>query len=137
MRIFTVHENPNPLAKESLVLIKDGFCWPALFFSFLWPLFEGLWFTTFISLGILTCGIVLIENFFISNNVIFLFLCFFNFIYAFVANDIRRMLIIRRGWQSVAIVQGKNFQKAEERFFSFCQFANYEGLHTSNKKYDY
>ena len=130
MRIFTVYENPNPLSSEVIVLIKEGFCWPAFFFSFLWAFYEGLWSLAFLFLVLLICGMAFIKMFFINDNLVYLYFILFNFVYAFLVNDFRRMLIYFKGWSSVAIVQGRNLKEAEERFFSFCKFSDFERSNT-------
>ena len=43
MRLYTVHQNPDPLSGNDLVFVKEGFCWPAFFFPMLWPLWHRLW----------------------------------------------------------------------------------------------
>tara|TARA_Y100000590_G_scaffold456750_1_gene607954 strand:- start:7428 stop:7820 length:393 start_codon:yes stop_codon:yes gene_type:complete len=130
MSIFTVYENPNPLSSEVIVLIKEGFCWPAFFFSFLWAFYEGLWSLAFLFLVLLICGITFIKIFFINDNLVYLYFVLFNFVYAFLVNDFRRILIYFKGWSSVAIVQGRNLKEAEERFFSFCKFPDFERSNT-------
>ena len=47
MRLYTVlaptgrpDDAPDPL---SLVFVKEGFCWPALFFPEIWLIFRRLW----------------------------------------------------------------------------------------------
>lgn len=130
MSIFTVYENPNPLSSELIVLVKEGFCWPAFFFSFLWALYEGLWSIAFLYLVILISGITFIKIFFFNENVVYLYLFIFNFGYAFLVNDFRRIVIYFKGWPSLAIVQGKNLKEAEERFFSFCKVTDFKSLNS-------
>jgi Zn-dependent protease with chaperone function len=48
MRTYTVHHrltDARDLAREveGLVFVKEGFCWPGLFFPAFWLLFRGLW----------------------------------------------------------------------------------------------
>jgi hypothetical protein len=48
MRVYTVHIHPrrrdaDGLGDRDVVLVKEGFCWPALFFSVIWAIWKGLW----------------------------------------------------------------------------------------------
>jgi len=41
MRIYTVHYRPD--GGGDIVLVKEGFCWPAFLVGPLWALWHGLW----------------------------------------------------------------------------------------------
>ena len=44
MRLYTVHiPVGGRIPGEEPILLKEGFCWPAFFFSFLWALWHRLW----------------------------------------------------------------------------------------------
>ncbi len=44
MKLYTVHiPVGGQVPGEEPVLLKEGFCWPAFFFSFLWALWHRLW----------------------------------------------------------------------------------------------
>ena len=62
MRIYTVHESPFwALAEKAVpgadvVLIAEGFCWPAALFTVLWAAWHRLW---LVALAILGAGAAL------------------------------------------------------------------------------
>ena len=44
MRVYTVHMRRPALDPDAdFRLVKEGFSWPAFFFSFLWALWSRLW----------------------------------------------------------------------------------------------
>ncbi|MDE0059787.1 MAG: DUF2628 domain-containing protein [Defluviicoccus sp.] len=46
MRIYAAYIDPASLAEDRAVtLVKDGICWPALLFSFLWAAWHRMWWT--------------------------------------------------------------------------------------------
>lgn len=46
MRVFTVHIRRHALDPDKDIrLVKEGFSWPAFLFSFLWALWNRLWWT--------------------------------------------------------------------------------------------
>ncbi len=55
MKIYTVHTPPGGLLPgNEPVLVREGFCWPAFFFGFLWALWRRMW---LIALGLLAVGV--------------------------------------------------------------------------------
>ncbi len=117
MRLFTVHFHHRIIGGDrDLVLIKEGFCWPAFFFSFLWALWHRLWLAALIvfaaSLG-LGSVMVFISLDQASQVAASLGL---SVIVGFIANDLRRWELERRGFVSCGIVSGKGRDAAERRF---------------------
>ena len=52
MRFYTVHILPgDPDPGDSIVLVEEGFCWPAFLLSPLWALWHRLWLVAAILLG--------------------------------------------------------------------------------------
>ncbi len=49
--IYTVHVRGRGRADDDVVLVKDGFSWPAFFFSLIWALWHRLWFFALIMRG--------------------------------------------------------------------------------------
>ena len=117
MRIFTVHLRRQGLnIDQDLKFIKEGFCWPAFFFSFLWAFWHGLWFVTIIL-------------FFVNVSVYFLLIIFsLNPIsqsagllgaatmVGLVANDMWRWTLTRRGFADGGLVVARDRDFAEHRF---------------------
>jgi hypothetical protein len=101
---------------DRTVLIKDGFCWPALFFSLPWLLVRRLWLVLVVYL---VAGLLLEAGARLAGGpapgvAAVLFALFF----ALEANGLRRWTLERRGWRQVATIEARNAVEAEQRFFS-------------------
>jgi hypothetical protein len=49
VRLYTVHiPVGGQVPGEAPILLEEGFCWPAFFFSFLWALWHRLWLVAFL-----------------------------------------------------------------------------------------
>ena len=117
MRHYTVHLRRHGLDPDrDLVLVKEGFSWPAFFFSVLWALWHRLW---------LVAGL-----FFLVQLAVSLVLAVWTpdpvsasavsvgaaLIVAYVANDLRRWTLGRRGFVESAVVAADGRDSAERRF---------------------
>ncbi len=117
MRHYTVHLRRHGLDPDrDLVLVKEGFSWPAFFFSVLWALWHRLW---------LVAGL-----FFLVQVAVSLVLAVWKpdpvsasavsvgaaLIVAYVANDLRRWTLGRRGFVETAVVAADGRDGAERRF---------------------
>jgi hypothetical protein len=120
MTIYTVHA-PPPGSKRAgdptrFAFVKEGFCWPALFFPGLWILVRRLW---LVLLGFLAVSLAigkLGESFGrpLSGAVFFLALLLF----AIEANGLRRWTLERNGWRLIGVAEGGRLREAERRFFA-------------------
>ena len=101
---------------DRTTFIKDGFCWPALFFSLPWLLVRRLW---LVLLAYLVAGLLLEAATRLAGGPVpgigaVLFALFF----ALHANGLRRWTLERRGWRQVATIEARNALEAEQRFFT-------------------
>lgn len=101
---------------DRTTFIKDGFCWPALFFSLPWLLVRRLW---LVLVAYLVAGLLLEAATRLAGGPVpgigaVLFALFF----ALHANGLRRWTLERRGWRQVATIEARNAVEAEQRFFS-------------------
>jgi hypothetical protein len=123
MKTFTVHAPPgantNALRDaERFVLVKDGFCWPALFVPLLWLLWHRLW---LVMLGWLAAVLVLSAGagFFDAAQPLVLVTAFlFAIWFALEANGLRRWTLKRRGWEQLGLTTGRNITDCERDFFT-------------------
>lgn len=119
MRIYSVHLRRHGLDPDrDLVLVKDGFCWPAFFFSALWALWHGLWLTALLFLVLEVAVSVLLgltEPNLWSEIAISLGL---GLIIGFTANDLRRWTLARRGFDDAGDVVAPDTVAAEQRFLA-------------------
>jgi hypothetical protein len=101
---------------DRIAFIKEGFCWPALFFAVVWMLFRRLWLVVIVYLVLA----LLLE--FVTRQIGGVAPLLGGFLFAVLvaleANGLRRWTMERRGWQFVATVEGSTLADAEQRFFS-------------------
>jgi len=118
MRVYTVHMRPGPEQRGGdAVLVKEGFCWPALFFSVLWALAHRMWIE---ALGFLVVTVAadaagaLLGLDRLSDAALALGIAL---VIGFVANDLRRRSLGRRGYVEAAIVAATDADAAVRRYF--------------------
>ncbi|MFO1152340.1 MAG: DUF2628 domain-containing protein [Rhodospirillales bacterium] len=118
MRIYTVHvRTPAARLDRDVQLVKEGFSWPAFFFSFLWALWSRLWLVALVMFAIeALCGLA--SEWLglppVLNAVISLGLAA---ALGLVANDLKRFTLFRRGYAEVGVVAGSDRDAALQRFF--------------------
>jgi hypothetical protein len=98
------------------VFIKEGFCWPAFFFTSIWLLFRRMWLVFL--LYILAAASVLFVSAKISPVVTWPIVLLFGILVALEANNLRRWTLERRGYRFVGVAAGHKMAEAEFRFFS-------------------
>lgn len=115
MQIYTVHlKRSDPCA--DFVLVKEGFSWPGFLLSALWALWHRLWFAALLlaATGLLVnllSSVLALEPF--GRAALSLG---FAAAVGFVANDLRRWTLERRGFTVEAVVCGQSIEEAERRF---------------------
>lgn len=109
-------EAPVEADLERAVFVKEGFCWPALFFSAIWSLWHRLW---LVLIGYLVIVLMLEATSRLVGGIApGVTGLLFALLFALEANGLRRWTLERRGWQPVAMVEGSNREAAEVRFFA-------------------
>ncbi|MEG6508062.1 DUF2628 domain-containing protein [Methyloligella sp. 2.7D] len=102
---------------ETLAFVKEGFSWPAFFFSWIWLIYHRMWIelacfiVVFLGLGEILPALKLSEA--TQSVVVFGALVFF----ALEANGLRRNMLLRRGYAVAGITHGRNREAAEFAFF--------------------
>ena len=118
MRLFTVQERAAATgADPDVVLIKEGFCWPALFIPVLWLLYRWQWLglgAYLVASGLLSGLVYLVGLDKLSAGLLSLL---FSLLVAALANDWRRWRLSARGYDVVGVVAGGNLDRAEENYF--------------------
>jgi hypothetical protein len=119
MRVYTVHAPPvgdhRAADPAAFVFIKEGFCWPALFFPGLWILFRRLW-LVFLGFLIVTFGLGWLGDELGGPLPGTIFILAW-LLFAIEANGIRRWTLERRGWRPVGVATGTRVGDAEQSFF--------------------
>ena len=117
MRIYTAYLDPASLEEDRAVtMVKEGMCWPAFFFSFLWAAWHRLWWTALALLVAVAAAIAaLAASGADAATGLACLLALAVFIGA-AANDWRRRGLERRGYRLVAVLVGRNAEDAARRF---------------------
>ena len=118
MRVYTVHLRRQGLDPDrDVMLVKEGFCWPAFLVSVLWALWCRLW---WVALAFLVAELALsgaaallgldpVSQAAVSAGVAV--------IIGFVANDLKPWTLRRQGFVEVAVVTADSRDAAERRFY--------------------
>lgn len=117
MRIYTVHYRPAAI-DDDVVLVKEGFCWPAFLLAVPWALWHrlwvvALWLAAFMAV-IGAAGAVLHLNP-VADTALSLGAAL---IVGFTANDLRRWTLARRGFSDEGVVVGDGEDSALRRFLA-------------------
>lgn len=118
MRVYTVHlRRPLLEPDRDVVLVKEGFSWPAFFFSVLWALWHRMWLVAFGLIVVQVVISIIAEAIDLGPVVDLILSVGFALIVGFCAGDLRRWTLARRGFVETGIVAGENASSAERRFY--------------------
>jgi hypothetical protein len=116
MSIYTVHSRPDD-EPDTVVLVGEGFSWPAFAFTALWALTKGLWLAAFI----LVCLFALIASaasiLRLGDGAALALQVAVSTILGLEAHNIRRWSLGRAGYREVATVGGNSLTEAELAYF--------------------
>ena len=115
MRIYTAYLDPASLERDrGVTMVKEGMCWPAFFFTFVWAAWHRLWWAALALLAAVAATFAILAAAGATGILCGLALA------AFVggaANDWRGRALERRGRRPVAVVAGRGAEEAARRFF--------------------
>jgi hypothetical protein len=118
MKVFTVYTRRHGLDPDrDIVFVKEGFCWPAFFFSVLWALWCRLWLVAlgfFAAEAVANAVMAWVHADLRSQLAVSVGLAV---IVGLVANDLHRWTLERRGFILHDIITGGDGDAAERRFF--------------------
>ena len=100
-----------------MVLVKDGFCWPATFLSFMWAGWHRMWVPALVIAVVFGVSGFVMAELRLGYDVSFVSHGFLGLAVGFWGNALRRWHLGRRGYRVVAGVTGANVGEAEERYF--------------------
>jgi hypothetical protein len=121
MRIYTIHLPRRPWRSISVAVagaraVKDGFSWPAFFFSFLWALTQRLWapaavlLAAELAVGAATEVLDPITAFSLSLGAML--------IVGWIGNDLKRRDLARQGFGERGVVLAATGEDAVRRYFA-------------------
>ncbi len=114
MAAYTVHAPPDG-DPERIRLVKEGFCWPALFFPALWLLWHRMW-IPFVLYLVYAAALYGLGTAFPDAPIGFVALLG-AVLLALEANNLRRWSLARRGWSELGGTFGRTLDEAEMRYF--------------------
>ncbi len=118
MRIYAAYLDPASLERDrALTLVKEGMCWPAFFFSFLWAAWHGLWWAALALLAAVLAVPAILAAAGADGATGSLFVLAIAAGVGGAANDWRGRALERRGRRQVAVVAGRNAEDAARRYF--------------------
>ena len=124
MRFYTLHVpaiEPESVSPDGgrlhrqmagVVPIKEGFCWPAFFFSLLWTLWHRLW---IVALGLVAANLVIsVLVFQIGTNEAVTIIISFSIalMLGFMGNDFRRSKLEKHGYTERGLVMDRTAEAA-------------------------
>ena len=117
MNIYTAyvrHGGLNP--DKDIVLVKEGFCWPAGFFMPLWALWHGFW-SLALGATVVFVGLGAFIGYLDADMRVSAWLfCGISALMGYLANDLWRVLLVRRGFIQEDVVVAGNIGEAEHYF---------------------
>ena len=117
MRTYTVHLRRHGSLRESdMVLVKEGFCWPAAFLGLVWALWHRLWLVAVILLAANVVLALATSMAGFGSQVQGAISVGFAVIVGFVANDLRRWATERRDLSLAGVVSARRLEDAERTF---------------------
>lgn len=119
MRTFTVHANASlPRAEDRVRFVKEGLARWAILSPVLWFLYHRMWWEAAAYFGLSILIAVAGAALGFQENVTVLLGLGLQLLAALEANDLRRLALARKGYQTIAIVHGADEEEAEARFFA-------------------
>jgi hypothetical protein len=98
----------------SLVFVKEGFCWPALFIPEIWLIFRRMWLWLLVDVAAIVAASLASGPFGVAAVLIF---ALARLLFALEANGLRRWRFYRHGYRLIDVVEGRRLREAELRFF--------------------
>jgi len=126
MRFYTIHAPRRQRGTVGASLdaaiagaraVKDGFSWPAFFFSVLWALWHRLWLVA-LAMFVIELAVGMVADLFGLNLLAEMVLSLgVALIIGWVANDLLRDAFERRGLADLGVVMAPSAEDAIERYF--------------------
>jgi len=121
MRVYTIHVPRRPWSSITTVIaaavaVKDGFSWPAFFFSFIWAMTQRLWIAALVFLVVELAVSVLVETLdAVTGTALSLGLML---VMGWIGNDLKRRGLAKRGLVQQDAVLADSGEEAVRRYFA-------------------
>lgn len=118
MRSYTVHElSGAPADGKGIVLVREGFSWPAAVFALVWLIFKRQWVVAafYFALSVL---LMAAANWFSANEALMsVMTIMLQGFLGVAAHDLMRWTLARQGYREIGVAAGTDLQEAERDFF--------------------
>jgi hypothetical protein len=115
MKIYTVHSRtdtrPGADSDRNMVLVKEGFCWPAFFLGGLWALGKRLWLAA-LAIFAAEAGVFLLAGLLATGPALGLAAAL-GLMIGYIGDDLWRWTLARRGYEETGVVGGNDLAEAE------------------------
>jgi hypothetical protein len=123
VRIYTVHHRQEASGSltglgEDVVLVKEGFSWPAFFVPLIWLIYKRMWIVLAFYIAVAAGLTVLAELALVPESAVFVGNLAVNLILGLEGNDLYRWTLARRRYREHAVVMGNDLVTAEQRYFA-------------------
>lgn len=110
MRSYTIQRPPYPGAA---VILPEGFSWGAFLFGPLWFLFHGLWVSAILLVLLYMVIAGAADHFAVAEEISSIALFAVNVLVGFNARDWWRLMLSRRRFRFLGVVQARSLEQAE------------------------
>lgn len=119
MRHYSVHQ-PSwaPDVPDAVRFVKEGFSWPAFFFTGFWLLWKRLWIEFLIFLTLIVALELAFQAVGISQALGGLGSLVVGLVLGFEGNDLVRAKLARTGYTEISEVAGSDLESAELKYFA-------------------
>lgn len=122
MRVYTVHHRQEASGSltglgEDVILVKDGFSWPAFFLAPIWLIYKRMWIVLAFYVAVAIALTVLAEMALAPDSAVFVGNLAVNLLLGLEGNDLYRWTLARRRYREQAAVVGHDLMTAEQRYF--------------------
>lgn len=134
MRLYSVYlRDHGRMPADDLVLVKEGFSWPAFAFTFVWALWTRMWWPAIMLFTAIVLAGWGIRHLGLGEDVEGFATLLIALSVGLVGNDLRRWWLDYVGYQEVAVVSGRNAEEATRRFLDNAEIDRsgiYPGVYT-------
>jgi hypothetical protein len=116
MTIYSVHIREKG-SKPDLRIVPDGFSWGAALFGFVWAFYIGAWDLGLLLILVQTAAGTAITALIPDPGAQGVAQVGLAILIGFMANEMRRTLLMLRGMNERGVVTGSNIEDAERRYF--------------------
>lgn len=118
MRSYTVHElSGAPADGKGIVLVREGFNWPAACFALVWLIFKRQWVVAAFYFALSALLLAVAKWFSASEALLSVITIMLQGFLGVAAHDLMRWTLARQGYREIGVASGVDLQEAERDFF--------------------